>query len=73
MYLLGELWIDAEKVSAVTEIGLYRPVSWSSDRIRLHYAQAEDLREYRLRGAVLAHTLPSKKPSFVRQAHPFHL
>lgn len=57
VYLLGELWIDADKVPAVTEIDLYRPVWWSGDRIRLHYARAEDLREYRrlvaIRGEVM--------------------
>ncbi len=57
VYLLGELWIDADKVPAVTEIDLYRPVWWSGDRVRLHYARAEDLREYRrlvaIRGEVM--------------------
>jgi inner membrane protein len=57
VYLLGELWIDADKVPAVTEIDLYHPVWWSGDRVRLHYARAEDLREYRrlvaIRGEVM--------------------
>ena len=45
-YLLGELHIDADKVVDVTQLEAYHPVSWSGAKVRLHYAKAEDLRDY---------------------------
>lgn len=45
-YLLGELYVDADKVVNVNQIETYHPVLWGGDKVKLHYAQAEDLREY---------------------------
>jgi inner membrane protein len=45
-YLLGELYIDADKVVNVSQIEAYHPVIWSGDKVRLHYAKAEDLGDY---------------------------
>jgi inner membrane protein len=45
-YLLGELYVDADKVVNVSQIEAYHPVIWSGDKVRLHYAKAEDLRDY---------------------------
>ena len=57
LYLVGELWIDAQRIPAVERIELYHPVLWSGDRVRLHYAKAQDLRDYRhlvaIRGEVM--------------------
>jgi len=45
-YLLGELYVDADKVVNVNQIETYHPVIWGGDKVMLHYAKAEDLREY---------------------------
>jgi inner membrane protein len=45
-YLLGELYVDADKVVNVSQIEAYHPVIWGGDKVRLHYAKAEDLRDY---------------------------
>jgi inner membrane protein len=45
-YLLGELYVDADKVVNVSQIETYHPVLWGGDKVKLHYARAEDLREY---------------------------
>ncbi|MDD2760982.1 MAG: metal-dependent hydrolase, partial [Methylomonas sp.] len=45
-YLLGELYVDADKVVNVSQIETYHPVLWGGDKVKLHYAKAEDLREY---------------------------
>jgi len=45
-YLLGELYVDADKVVNVTQIEAYHPVIWGGDKVRLHYAKVEDLRDY---------------------------
>ena len=45
-YLLGELYVDADKVVNVSQIETYHPVIWGGDKVMLHYAKAEDLREY---------------------------
>ena len=45
-YLLGELYVDADKVVNVNQIETYHPVIWGGDTVKLHYARAEDLREY---------------------------
>jgi len=45
-YLLGELYVDADKVVNVNQIETYHPVIWGGDKVQLHYAKAEDLREY---------------------------
>ena len=45
-YLLGELYIDADKVVNVNQIETYHPVIWGGDKVMRHYAKAEDLREY---------------------------
>ena len=45
-YLLGELYVDADKQVNVGQIEAYHPVLWGGDTVRLHYAKAEDLRDY---------------------------
>jgi inner membrane protein len=45
-YLLGELYVDADKVVNVGQIETYHPVIWGGNTVKLHYAKAEDLREY---------------------------
>jgi inner membrane protein len=45
-YLLGELYVDADKVVNVSQIETYHPVLWGGNTVKLHYARAEDLREY---------------------------
>jgi inner membrane protein len=45
-YLLGELYVDADKVVNVNQIETYHPVLWGGDKVRLHYARADDLGEY---------------------------
>lgn len=45
-YLVGELYVDADKVVNVSQIETYHPVLWGGDKVRLHYARAEDLGEY---------------------------
>lgn len=45
-YLLGELYVDADKIVNVSQIETYHPVLWGGDKVKLHYAKAEDLREY---------------------------
>lgn len=45
-YLLGELYVDADKVVNVSQIETYHPVLWGGDKVKLHYAKAEDLRDY---------------------------
>ena len=45
-YLLGELFVDADKVVNVSQIETYHPVIWGGNTVKLHYARAEDLREY---------------------------
>ncbi|MDD2760981.1 MAG: hypothetical protein PHH11_11890 [Methylomonas sp.] len=45
-YLLGELYVDGDKVVNVNQIETYHPVIWGGDKVKLHYAKAEDLREY---------------------------
>ncbi len=44
--MLGELYVDADKVVNVNQIETYHPVIWGGDTVKLHYARAEDLREY---------------------------
>lgn len=45
-YLLGNLYVDADKVVNVSQIETYHPVIWGGDTVKLHYAKADDLREY---------------------------
>jgi hypothetical protein len=45
-YLLGELFVDTDKVINVSQIETYHPVIWGGNTVKLHYARAEDLREY---------------------------
>jgi inner membrane protein len=45
-YLLGDLYVDADKVVNVSQIETYHPVIWGGDKVRLHYAKVEDLRDY---------------------------
>jgi len=45
-YLLGEIYVDADKVVNVSQIESYHPVIWGGNTVKLHYARAEDLREY---------------------------
>ncbi len=45
-YLLGELYVDSDKVVNVSQIETYHPVIWGGSTVKLHYAKAEDLREY---------------------------
>lgn len=45
-YLLGELFVDADKVVNVSQIETYHPVIWNGGKVRLHYAKAEDLQDY---------------------------
>jgi inner membrane protein len=45
-YLLGELYVDADKLVNVSQIETYHPVLWGGNTVKLHYAKAEDLREY---------------------------
>jgi len=45
-YLLGELFVDTDKVVNVSQIEPYHPVLWGGDKTILHYAKAENLREY---------------------------
>jgi len=45
-YLLGELYVDADKVVNVSQIETYHPVIWGGNKVKLHYAKAEDLRDY---------------------------
>ena len=56
-YLLGELYIDADKVVNVSQIEAYHPVIWGGDKVKLHYAKAGDLADYLnltvIRGEVL--------------------
>jgi inner membrane protein len=56
-YLLGELYVDSDKVVNVNQIETYHPVIWSGDKVRLHYANAGDLQDYRnlvaIRGEVV--------------------
>ena len=57
LYLLGELWVDADQPPQVEDITLYHPVQGSGDRVRLHYARPEDLAGFRrlvaIRGEVM--------------------
>ncbi|WP_426994084.1 hypothetical protein [Methylomonas sp. CM2] len=34
------------KIVNVSQIETYHPVIWGGDKVKLHYAKAEDLREY---------------------------
>jgi inner membrane protein len=45
-YLLGELYVDSDKVVNVSQIETYHPVIWGGDKVLLHYAKAEDLADY---------------------------
>ena len=45
-YLLGDLYVDAEKMVNVSQMENYHPVIWGGDTVKLHYAKAEDLRDY---------------------------
>jgi len=45
-YLLGDLYVDAEKMVNVSQMDNYHPVIWGGDTVKLHYAKAEDLRDY---------------------------
>jgi inner membrane protein len=44
--LLGELFVDADKVVNVSQIETYHPVLWNGSKVRLHYARAGDLADY---------------------------
>ena len=67
-YLLGELYVDADKIVNVSQIETYHPVIWGGDKVMLHYAKAEDLREYlnltAIRGEVMVQfwLRPGDKP-----------
>jgi inner membrane protein len=56
-YLLGELFVDSGLLPSMNDIDLYHPVMFSGSRVRLHYAKAGDLGEYRnmvaIRGEVV--------------------
>lgn len=56
-YLLGELYVDSDKIVNVSQIETYHPVIWNGDKVKLHYAKAKDLRDYRnlvaIRGEVV--------------------
>jgi len=43
VYLLGELYIDADQSPQVEDLELYHPVTGSGNRVRLHYARPVDL------------------------------
>ena len=45
-YLLGELYIDSDKVVSVSQIETYHSVIWGGASVKLNYAKAENLREY---------------------------
>ena len=45
-YLLGELYVDADKIVNVSQIETYHPVLWNGEKVKLHDAKAEDLRDY---------------------------
>jgi inner membrane protein len=45
-YLLGELYVDSDKIVNVSQIETYHPVIWNGDKVKLHYAKAGDLRDY---------------------------
>ena len=67
-YLMGELWVDADKIPNVNDLDLYNPVMWSGDKIRLYYARPQDLKDYRnlvaIRGEVIVQfwLRPGDKP-----------
>lgn len=52
-YLLGDLYVDADKVVNVSQIETYHPVIWGGDTVKLHYAKAEDLSLTAIRGEVV--------------------
>lgn len=45
-YLLGELFVDAAKIVNVSQIETYHPVIWGGSTVSLHYAKADDLKDY---------------------------
>ncbi len=47
VYLLGEMYIDADQTPPVEDLKLYHPVTGSGSRVRLHYARPEDLANHR--------------------------
>lgn len=57
VYLLGELYIDADQTPPVEDLELYHPVTGSGSRVRLHYARPEDLANHRrlvaIRGEIM--------------------
>jgi len=45
-YLLGQLFIDSGVLANVSDIDLYHPIMLNGSTVRLHYAKAEDLKDY---------------------------
>jgi inner membrane protein len=45
-YLLGELYVDADKVVNVTDLEVYHPLVWNGVKIKLHYATVGELTDY---------------------------
>jgi inner membrane protein len=45
-YLLGELYVDADKIVNVSQIEAYHPVLWNGGKVKLYYARAGDLADY---------------------------
>ena len=45
-YLLGELYVDSDKVVNVSQIETYHPVIWGGDTVKLDYAKAGNLADY---------------------------
>jgi len=44
--LLGELYVDADKVVNVTDLAVYHPLVWNGVKIKLHYATVGELADY---------------------------
>ena len=45
-YLLGQLFIDSGVLSNLSNIHLYHPIMLNGSTVRLHYAKADDLKDY---------------------------
>jgi len=45
-YLLGQLFIDSGVLANLSNIHLYHPIMLNGSTVRLHYAKAEDLKDY---------------------------
>lgn len=45
-YLLGEIELAGDKLQPVSDLELYRPVSYRGHVLRLHYARAKELKPW---------------------------